>query len=840
VSRLVGVVEARRKAAKEDTGQALVLAVIVIVMLALLIPIVGSSIIAENLAVNRNAISEQALAAAQAGVQDYRNFIDNVPQYYAYDCGSNNGNLALGAGSPTYACNSWAPVPGAVNEWYHYLADSSQLQLNAGGSPSELLLEVTGRAGTPGNYAYRTLLVGFQLEGILTDSYYSEYELTDPNEPNVYNAVQVTSGGVSSDEAMNSVSVEYAYLNQQGTYQYFGPESLLNALCVYHTYNENTFIDSLGNVTNKWVGAGNSVASASNPYYGPFYDNPGGGLTINIPNTLPNGVVPPNAGAKIQIPAPGYSGAICGQYGQGVYTSGVTFNGIAYTNDQLALCGNPQFNGSPPLISGAPQNYYYGDDWPGSQSSVVAGKTVYSPKGYTYDFTGGGCGAGSSPSYGAAAAPKAPTLGGQQHLPTTTSFLKQYADGTQANGCLYTGPTMIEFVAGGTMNVWSPLSQSTEPNFTSGTAADCGTFTPSQPWQTGLTVPPDGVIYVQGEQSTGFNSGWAGGAPPINTAPCSGNATPPTVNQVGIYTCGLSGGKYVQVGQPLQAAVAAVGSSPAIPVASCINPYFYNYWSPTPSPGAPPGLVTTSPSSGSCEEGDAIVEGEFHGQVTIATDSNIIVDRNLTYQCADTAGVSDADPGNVAACNSAGANDVLGLLPNNQLIVNHPLNEPFNTSCSTSGGNQCYTSNAPICADDGTEATQTIANIVPWSCDVKTNFSDGPGIAIDAAVVSLNGSTYEPNFNVGTCLGNLSQQGTNINYYPGFNGTGNCSTGYNQVITYDQRLSYLNPPFLLAATDSVWDITSFIVCGTLNSANFPVINAGGSTAYQKINCPALP
>lgn len=835
----------RLATAKDDSGQALVLALIIILMLAILVPVVGLDINSESVAVARAGTGEEALAAAEAGIQDYRNYLDNVAGYTVWNYGNTDGNAAL---------HGWASVNGSSNEWFHYIPDASRLQAQTGGSQGQMLLEVTGRAGTSAaNYAYRTVLAAYTVSGIVTDSYYSEYELTDPNEPGVYESASVTTSGTTTTMPLGQIQVEYAYTAQSGAVQYFGPESLLSALCVYHTYNENTFVDSLGSVVNKWVNGGASVASPTNPYYGPFYDNPAGGITFTVPATLPNGTIPPDAGATINIPKAS-SGGLCGNYGVGVYPSGVTFNGIAYSNDQLNLCGNPTFNGSPPLVSGAPSNLAYGDDWPGSVAKVNGGVTTYVPAGYTYDFSGG-CSAGSQPTYGASASPKAPTLGGQQHLPTTTSFVKQYADGTVANGCVYTGPTMIEFVSGGTMNIWSPLTQNTEPNYSSGTAANCGTFSPSLPWQTGLPVPVNapssnqsGVIYVEGEQSSGANSGYAT-APTINTAACSGTSTPPTAGQVGIYTCAANvSGNYVQVGQPLQAAVAASGTSPAIPAQSCINPYYTNYW----AAGA---VVTTPATSSVCEEGDAIVEGELSGQVTLVADNNVIVSRDLTYGCADgTGGANDANPSSVTACNQAGTNSSLGLLPDKQLVVAHELNQPFNepvaSPCSTGTTNTCNTNNAPLCTDDGTEATQTIANVVPWSCDVNTTFPDGTnGISIDAAVVSLNGSTYVPNFSVGSCLGNLDQQGTNINYFPGFNGSGSCQSGtssgagYNQVISYDRRLAYDSPPYLLAATDTVWNVTSFVVCGTINSGNvstpaFQTITSGGQT-YQPIYCPQI-
>ena len=93
-----------------------------------------------------------------------------------------------------------------------------------------------------------------------------------------------------------------------------------------------------------------------------------------------------------------------------------------------------------------------------------------------------------------------------------------------------------------------------------------------------------------------------------------------------------------------------------------------------------------------------------------------------------------------------------------------------------------------------------------------------------------------PNFTQGPGLGGLYQNGTNINYYPGFNGS-TGGNGYNQVLAYDTRLSYLNPPDLLQATDTVWNVTGFVVCGTIDTDNFAV---NSTTGAQSISCPSIP
>lgn len=209
----------RWRARADDSGQALIMVLIAVLLIAVLVPIVGENVATETGQVSRVALSDAALAAAQAGANDYRNFIDNDSAYYSYTCGTpvtpgnpSKVNLALGAGSTAgYACNSWEPVSGTTNEWFHYVPDATQLESTSGGSRGQMLLEVTGRAGYPNDYQYRSIVVGYTLSGILTDSYYSNYELTDPQEPGVYTATAtLTLGGVPKQFPLNGITVSYA------------------------------------------------------------------------------------------------------------------------------------------------------------------------------------------------------------------------------------------------------------------------------------------------------------------------------------------------------------------------------------------------------------------------------------------------------------------------------------------------------------------------------------------------------------------------------------------------------------------------------------------------------
>ena len=62
----------------------------------------------------------------------------------------------------------------------------------------------------------------FTISGIVTDSYYSEYELTDPDEPGDYGNATVTR--VAQLRRCRSAGlVDYAYTAKSGAVQVFTP-----------------------------------------------------------------------------------------------------------------------------------------------------------------------------------------------------------------------------------------------------------------------------------------------------------------------------------------------------------------------------------------------------------------------------------------------------------------------------------------------------------------------------------------------------------------------------------------------------------------------------------------
>jgi hypothetical protein len=137
------------------------------------------------------------------------------------------------------------------------------------------------------------------------------------------------------------------------------------------------------------------------------------------------------------------------------FTTKDTINGPLHSNDAINICGNPNFKGAV-TTSWQPAS---GNRW--------------------LD-----CG-GSSPTWANAGDPKyAPQL----TMPPTNTSLKTLTDSSAGGtGCLYTGPTKITLNSSGTIDVVSPLTKSTN--------SGCGPGT-------GLSLPANGVVYVQNVPST--------------------------------------------------------------------------------------------------------------------------------------------------------------------------------------------------------------------------------------------------------------------------------------------------------------------------------------------------
>ena len=482
--------------ARGDGGQALVLTLIVILLMTLLMPIILSNVVSETSNSAHGVDFESALAAAEAGVQQYRNFLDVDSNYWRYT----SSNLPPG-GDPALAAGGWQQIANSSpSEWFHYLPNVNFLPTGSGPTTPAVLLTVTGRAGSRGNYSFRTIQVTFQTSGLLTDAYFSVYETLDPAQDTAL--ATVTSGTGSSQTVTTltpyAVSLPAAVPDTGGTTQ-----NLWGALCQYDDWQPNVFIDSLGTAISSGGSGGTAMAnpykngnnySATYPYYGPWRGNEPDNNNNNNTFTYSSGSGSTAFSVSVTDP--------CGPVYN--FVNGEHFEGPVYTDDQLWVCNPGGSNGSGPTFSdgievgdmpaeGFPYAY---SQWPAQPSSTAPGYIDDGP--LNWDSSCGGDQTSTGQSFGSAGVRGVPQVSPQN---VDTALLEQ----AKVTGCVYTGPTMVEFNAGGTFNVWSPESAGTTTGY--GTdAGQCGTFTTSTAagaFVTGLAIPSTGLlIYVNNLSSS--------------------------------------------------------------------------------------------------------------------------------------------------------------------------------------------------------------------------------------------------------------------------------------------------------------------------------------------------
>ncbi|HLN05337.1 MAG TPA: hypothetical protein VK217_03585 [Acidimicrobiales bacterium] len=725
---------------RDDSGQTIVIVLVLLILLAALAPIMARQVTSDTPLLALSTNKHAALAAAEAGIQWYRDNLDSYSAYYTYSAANNPTHDAALSGWCGAGLASTCDLGGTTPpEAFHYVPNDSYLFSQTGSAAGTVVLTVTGRAGTAGNYVYINAQASFSTNSILDDAYYSSYEVLDPASQTIQgiNVTSSTSGGPSSSTPETQFNISYSYTNGAGTTVNVNNVSVWQAACQYETYNENNFVDSLG------LTIGGTTYSYGHPYYGPYLEN--SGFTFNVNGS---GVVTSGGATLVTVPA-----FPC-QYPFD-FVNGESFNGPVYTNDQLHVCGSPSFNGSPvSLTSGAPSNVPYLYDVPGSVLVTAANSGSngpyptslighYVPAGYTVDTVNCG-GGGASPTLAHGVA-----LNGAQSLPSLNTELA--ADGTSTppsgvtgTGCTYVGPTMIELAYSGgttTMNVWSPLSTNT--TITSAVCSNNSTFSAANPFITGIALPTDGVVYVEDYQL---------------------GSTLPTVP--------------------------GDGSTP------CFNPYEY----------------ADSATSPQCYEGDVYIEGELHGQLTVASSANIMVTRNLTYQCADGGGGASAtNPASVTACTSSATPDILGLDAKYDVLISH--NDPGNPLASTA---TCTYDGTGTPTNTGTRINGTSYPNDPnavWPTVCDPNGSNG--IIVDAAVFALNGSFGDENWDQPPYSNYVNLNGTDLSFYRGPFGI-EGTDGYEKNFSFDQRLEFATPPYALPGGVPLWQDDDYVVCPNIS------------------------
>jgi Tfp pilus assembly protein PilX len=782
-----------------DRGQALVFALIV-VLVAILVPTVMVSNLQRQIPVVTSEMNfDAALAATQAGIQSYRNLLNAYPSYWQYNSSS---TIPAGEGGANQALTGWETVPrSSPTESFTYSPDTSQLSAAAGGQLSgDVLLTVIGRAGTTGaQTSYRRIQAALSLSGVLTDVYYSNYEQpgtldSDQWDQNVYptgstNQSSVCSAnGSCSAEAYDEVTdnLSYAPVGSPTPSVATTTESASTALCLYDAYQPNQFID--------WY----------SQYKSPIYPPSGGGYpnSSTAYNTTTNQYYGPWYGTFSDPLSSGYQFGLTGNPSLGscnvnYWITGDSFNGPVYSQDELTTCGQPTFTGTPSLQTAVSKLFDFPANWPGTKP---ASGGFSNPYGYVQDPFGI-CGSSDTPTFND---PLSPRFAVNQSLPPLANELKSEIEQGTVAGCVYTGPTAIRFywnpsTSTEQMVVWSPLTQVTFASL----GANCGSWPTTQPAGTANPGSPQVTGAAPGTVQT--SQGLLQVVPVTQPLVIYVQNTPTWVSSLGTYQS-----------QDPNAWQTLPNAETNATVAGCIDPFVNS---------GPTGSVNQT----TCDEGDTMLSGTLGhgtssgGQITVDSESSNVISHSLVYDCGLTgSGNWPTYSSSLGSC--ASSLDVLGLVANNNTWLAHPV--------SASGGqlSACtddYDMPAPGDTFSGTPPTPSVParaagdvvadageidfnDMIPTLCDQKNPI-------LDAAEASLQGFFEVQNWREGDASGgtlyfNGSTAVNNAGQYGVFGG-GGLTNGYLLNLTYDLRLRYLVPPSFIQATASVWSVVDWTTCG---------------------------
>lgn len=810
----------------DDAGQTLVIVLVIVALLAVAGATMVLTVANQIPYISRAANERAAYAAVESGIQQFRSelnqneatavtssdsYVDNWTAIYnssgspesnpseAFYITPDTGLLgATGAAASTsFADDVLATITGVggatSDNAENCVATSSTTAPTTTITPDAAPCNMNQK-----NAVYETVVVAYkQFATYLQNAYYSEYEVLDPNYPESATSVADPSVQVSTTtnnvttsvtEPESSVTLSYTYTNDGGTSIPVNNVSFQTAMCNYESYQENTFIDSMNSITNPFESG--KDFSTTYPYYGAWFGQPSPITTQAGANqealessdwTKTSSTNPftytftPSTGTSETIQAT--SPPCATPYD---FLTGENFSGPVYSADELHVCGStsePTFSGSPiSLLTRTPTDATFKYEWPGSIKGSGATAGQYVPQGYTSDPDS--CSNG----------PVNPTLdhglelGVNEILPSFDNSLAAYASVSSTtnstdDGCLFTGPTMIELVytstGGEHMDVWSPLSHVTSGSTATTHPCGSGLFSPESAWVTGIAIPSDGVIYVQNVPTLSSDVNYT---------------SPATLNKL-VSTC--STGVYNWTNP------SCVYPSDGVTSTSCwVNPE----------------ATTAIADSPTCTSGTALVEGEMYGEATIGADSNIYITRDLTYECADTGGALQTVGTSVTSLPTACSTetgptlgpDLLGLYSNQDILWSHPQN-----FTGTVGAN------ASACgAGDSIATNDAISNVEP-TCTTY------PGI-VDALLIALQGSfgiQYYDQGAIGTPAANdgLYLYGADVAYFRGPFGV-SSTHGYTKQFNYDSRLSYLSPPHAVEAESTNWYPFGWVNCGGFDLA----------------------
>ena len=374
----------------------------------------------------------------------------------------------------------------------------------------------------------------------------------------------------------------------------------------------------------------------------------------------------------------------------------------------------------------------------------------------------------------------------KQTIPKSDSQLATFAAETLTTGpsygCVYYGPTTITFDKGDQMTVWSPDSATT------------ATCLPSQGATVnvpngGHTTKGNGVIYVKTQTTL--------------------SACKPTANPFANLATGGTG-KYSQVGE-----YARIGAT----TPNCEADVFVSNHPTTP------GHTKKKPTS---------LSG-VSGPLTIGSSANIVVTGTIKYtHCGQTFTSSQAHtltpvtkaPKYACPYHPAGTptptrrtrtepNDVLGLIANDYVEVNHPITTTPSHAVATCAAGARGTPLAAVC-------------------------EPGP-ITVDAAILALQHSFLVNHYTTSSWgshtgeIGTLTVYGTINQKWRGAVGTGSgvtTSTGYVKYYDWDSGITGVTPPHYLDPSTPSWGLASSSIGSSPQPPCTPTAATPGTGTYK--------
>jgi hypothetical protein len=188
-------------------------------------------------------------------------------------------------------------------------------------------------------------------------------------------------------------------------------------------------------------------------------------------------------------------------------------------------------------------------------------------------------------------------------------------------------------------------------------------------------------------------------------------------------------------------------------------------------------------------EADAFVQGSLSGHLTIAAYNNVIIDGSITYKDCNWSGTpSESLCAYNNATTASGINDTLGLIANNFVEVDQPVqNDGHGNGTGTTLPPCAAPSDAPLCnpSATGNNAVLTIdATILALNQSFAVN-NYGPNTTTNDGTLNIYGSIQQ------NARGAVAQNG-----------------GYTKYYLYDPRLTLYGPPYYLTPGTPSWTLES--------------------------------